>query len=228
VQIRYATLDTCDQATGTVVVIDVIRAFTTAAYAFAAGAGQILLAGEVNEAWDLKRRFPAALLMGEVGGLPISGFDFANSPNELVGLDLSGKVLIQRTSSGTQGVVRSRNASHVFCCSFVNAGASARLVQQISPKEVTLVATGTRPAQEAVEDVACAEYVAALLQAKSPDPAPFLRRARQWSPSDAYASPALLDIVQRDMDQCLEVDRFDFGMQVQRREGLLVMQAVRI
>ena len=37
-KIHYATLESCHDATGTVVVIDVLRAFTTAAYAFAAGA----------------------------------------------------------------------------------------------------------------------------------------------------------------------------------------------
>lgn len=37
-QIKTYTLDNCTDARGVVVVIDVMRAFTTAAYAFAAGA----------------------------------------------------------------------------------------------------------------------------------------------------------------------------------------------
>ena len=43
--IQRATRETCGEATGTVVVIDVLRAFTTAAYAFAAGAADITLVG---------------------------------------------------------------------------------------------------------------------------------------------------------------------------------------
>ena len=44
---------------GSVVVIDVLRAFTTAAYAFAAGAREILLTSTVEEAFALRARLPA-------------------------------------------------------------------------------------------------------------------------------------------------------------------------
>ena len=52
--IQRATLETCGEATGTVVVIDVLRAFTTAAYAFATGAADITLVGEIEEAFTLR------------------------------------------------------------------------------------------------------------------------------------------------------------------------------
>ena len=45
--IQRATLQNCHTATGTVVVIDVLRAFTTAAYAFDAGADDITLVSTV-------------------------------------------------------------------------------------------------------------------------------------------------------------------------------------
>ena len=64
-EIRQVTLENCDQATSTVVVIDVIRAFTTAAYAFAAGARDIVLVSAVAEAFALKKCAPGVLLMGE-------------------------------------------------------------------------------------------------------------------------------------------------------------------
>ncbi|MEJ2353582.1 MAG: 2-phosphosulfolactate phosphatase [Anaerolineales bacterium] len=95
---------------GTVVVIDVLRAFTTAAYAFWAGAADITLVATVAEALALRKAKPEMLIMGEVDGLPVEGFDFSNSPTEIAGQDLAGRHLVQRTSSGTQGVVLSRNA----------------------------------------------------------------------------------------------------------------------
>ena len=39
--------------------------------------------------------------MGEVDGQPVEGFDFGNSPSKLIGRNLAGKHLIQRTSAGT-------------------------------------------------------------------------------------------------------------------------------
>jgi 2-phosphosulfolactate phosphatase len=62
-EIRRTTLATCAGATGTVVVIDVLRAFTTAAYAFAAGALDITLVGEIEEAFALREANPDALLV---------------------------------------------------------------------------------------------------------------------------------------------------------------------
>ena len=83
-RINFTTLDDCDQATGTVVVVDVLLAFTTAAYAFSRGASSIVLTSAVEEALELKGRFAGALAMGEVGTLPVPEFDLSNSPAEFL------------------------------------------------------------------------------------------------------------------------------------------------
>src|SRR6266540_3715942 len=62
--ITHATNDTCGDATGAVIAIDVLRAFTTAAFAFAAGARDILLVSTVGEALALRERFPGSFVMG--------------------------------------------------------------------------------------------------------------------------------------------------------------------
>jgi 2-phosphosulfolactate phosphatase len=110
------TLETCQNVAGALVVIDVCRAFTTAAFAFAAGAERILLAGTVEEALQLRDRFPGAIIMGESSGLPVPGFDLWNSPRDVSSADLTGKTVIQRTSAGTQGMVRSRKADVLVGC----------------------------------------------------------------------------------------------------------------
>ena len=66
-----------------VVVIDVIRAFTTAAVAFERGVTEIACVPSTEAARDLRRRHPGSLLAGEVNGLRPAGFDFGNSPYEL-------------------------------------------------------------------------------------------------------------------------------------------------
>jgi 2-phosphosulfolactate phosphatase len=69
----HAFLDDCESAVGTVILIDVLRAFSNAAYAFSAGAEKILLVSSVEEALALKLREPNLLITGEVGGLPPDG-----------------------------------------------------------------------------------------------------------------------------------------------------------
>ena len=56
------------EAEGTVIIIDVFRAFTTAAIAFDRGVREITLVAEAEDALVLHRRGVGDLLMGEVGG----------------------------------------------------------------------------------------------------------------------------------------------------------------
>lgn len=225
-EIKQCTLETCHAATGAVVAIDVIRAFTTAAYAFAAGASEIILVGTVQEALRLRDRFPGALLMGEVEGLPIPGFDFGNSPTEIAGSDLAGRRLVQRTSAGTQGVVRSTGAGLLLAASFVCAGATARYLRQAQPDGITFVITGILEEREGDEDRACADYITALLRGEKPDPAPFIRRVYESTTGRYFINPNQFQFPPADLERCMEVDRFDFAMLVERREKLLVMKTV--
>ena len=94
-----------ESVTGPVVVVDVIRAFTTAAYAFGAGAEAIYLVAGVDEALQFAAARPGVLAMGENHGRRPEGFDFPNSPAMVSRADLRGRTLVQRTSAGTQGVV---------------------------------------------------------------------------------------------------------------------------
>ena len=78
---------------GTVIIIDVLRAFTTAAVAFSRGADKIILVAEVDEALALRGRGMGDLCMGEMGGMRPDGFDFGNSPFELSHADVTARRL---------------------------------------------------------------------------------------------------------------------------------------
>jgi 2-phosphosulfolactate phosphatase len=101
-------LDGATQATGAVAIIDVFRAFTTAAVVLANGASHIIMVSTVEEALALREGGIGQCCMGEVRGRAPTGFDFGNSPFEVNETDFSGKVVIQRTSAGTQGIVAAR------------------------------------------------------------------------------------------------------------------------
>src|SRR5689334_13490813 len=61
-------LEGAKRATGNVAIIDVFRAFTTAAVALANGASHIIMVGSVDEALALRGQGFGEICMGEVGG----------------------------------------------------------------------------------------------------------------------------------------------------------------
>jgi 2-phosphosulfolactate phosphatase len=224
--INRATLQDCHKATGTVVVIDVLRAFTTAAYAFDAGAQDITLVSTIKQAFALKKQMPGALLMGEADGLPILDFDLSNSPAELEAYDLRGRRLIQRTTSGTQGVVRSTQADTLLTSSLVCASATARYIQRTNPVSLTFVISGHRPGGWGDEDAACADYIEAQLSGNKPNTEQIFERVRKSPPGQKFSDPLQPDFKEADLEYSLKMDRFGFAMLVERSNGLLVMKAV--
>ena len=223
---NYTDLEDCHTARGVVVVIDVLRAFSNAAYAFARGAKEIILVSTVEEALSLKSQIPNSKAMGEVGGLAPEGFDFGNSPTYTREVDLSGVTLIQRTGAGTQGAVRSRNANVMLASSFVVAGATVRYISGMGIDEVTFVITGKFD-NRGDEDLACAEYFEAVLRGNPPDTKPFVRRVYESRDALQHLDPAETGFPLSDLDCCTQIDQFDFAMPITREDGKLIMRAVK-
>lgn len=222
---HYANLENCHEAAGVVVVVDVIRAFTNAAFAFHRGAAEIYPVSGVDEALQLKAQIPYSLACGEVGGLPPEGFDFGNSPTQTNALDLRGKTIIQRTGAGTQGIVRSVNAETMLAASLAVAAATVRFIQSRAPAAVTFVITG-ESYNGGDEDFACAEYLEALLKGESPDPAPFRERVFNSRDGIQHLDPLQTAFPVTDLDHCARIDAFDFAMLVTQENGRRVMRAV--
>jgi 2-phosphosulfolactate phosphatase len=223
-QIKQVLLAECADLEGTVVVIDVLRAFTTAAYAFHRGAREIYLVSSVEEALAMRDRLPNSLVMGEVDALPVPEFDLSNSPTEISTQDLNGLSLIQRTSAGTQGMVRSTRADLLLAAAFTCAEATVRTILPLHSEQVTFVLTGWRGKGWGEEDAACAEYMAERLQGRDPDPAPYLRRVLDSAPGRLFADPTRPEFPASDLDYCLAIDRFDFAMIAQRQGEDLILR----
>jgi 2-phosphosulfolactate phosphatase len=223
---HYTHLDDCHTAQGVVFIIDVLRAFSTAAYAFSRGTKEILLVSTVDEALLLGSQIPNSKVMGEVGGLPPAGFDFGNSPTHISKENLSGLTLIQRTGAGTQGAVRSQNAETMLACSFVVASATVRMVKKLQAAEVTFVITG-QLFRGGDEDLACAEYMQALMKGYQPDSQPFIQRVFDSRDALEHLDPLQTAFPRSDLDFCTQIDKFDFAMPITREDGRLVMRCMK-
>jgi 2-phosphosulfolactate phosphatase len=147
-----------DLAGDTVVVIDVLRASTTIAFALAAGAREVIPCLHVGDARELKRRYNGnAILGGEREGVKIEGFDLGNSPREYVEDVVSGKTVIFTTSNGTRALQACIGAGRVVIGSFVNLSAVCDAVRD--DDRVHLLCAGTRD-QITREDVLVAGAMA--------------------------------------------------------------------
>ncbi|HTV24513.1 MAG TPA: 2-phosphosulfolactate phosphatase [Polyangiaceae bacterium] len=214
---------------GAVVAIDVLRAFSTAAYAFAAGARHIILVESVAAALDYKRAHLDVLALGEERGHRPEGFDFSNSPAAIARADLRGRVLVQSTSSGTRGVVAARRATRLWCASLVNASATAAALRASGLGAPAYVLTGRADPSQAdagLDDRATAELIEARRCCSTIDVGAV--RARVANSAEATRTRALgaRHAEASDIEHCLDVDRFDFAMEVIRRDGCAVLERV--
>ncbi|MFI7636012.1 2-phosphosulfolactate phosphatase [Nonomuraea sp. NPDC049400] len=208
------------EAPSAAVVVDVMRAFTVAAWAFGQGAEKIVLAESLDEALALKARHPDWVALKD--GPPATGFDAVNSPGLLRSVDLGGRTVVQKTTAGTVGALAVKEAPLVMCASFVVAEATARLLRKRECGSVTFVVTGDDG--RADEDLACAEYIAQRATGAGADAAEFLRRAGESRAAAALAEGLRQGAHPDDVALCLELDRFPFAMVAALEDSLMVLR----
>lgn len=223
---REVGVDGAARAEGLVVVIDVLRAFTTAAVALDAGAREVVLFDTVEAALAAKAREPGAFLMGEQGGAPPPGFDHGNSPAWLPREAVRGRRVLQRTGAGTRCVVAARRAGRLLASSLVVASATARAVHAARAREPELIVTLVESGGAPEGDDAVADVLEALIRGEHPDLAGALARVRACRAARELdgrraCSPA------DDLALCTDVDRYDLAIEVTREGDEVVARTAR-
>lgn len=211
--------------TDTVVVIDVLRSFTTAAIALARGARAIYPVDGIAAATLLLATQADALSVGAVGGGdPIPGFDFGNSPACLLQAELAGRTIVMSTAAGVAGLQRFRRSRHLYAAALVNASATAAAIRAAGSREICFVITGEWVDRDGDEDIACADYIEALLSGQTPDPAMYAQRVRNSDFGRRFAAGTWPNLPRADLDLAEQVDLFDFAMPVHREAGQLTIR----
>jgi 2-phosphosulfolactate phosphatase len=220
-------LEGARKARGVVVIVDVFRAFTTAAVVLSQGAVQIIMVAEPEEALQLRSRGIGDICMGEVNGKRPDGFDLGNSPYEIMQASLQDKVVIQSTRAGTMGVTSATLADVMYAGSFVVAEATAKVILKDNPPYVTIVAMGRNAQVRTDEDELCALYLRNLIQGRRPDPDAIYKLvlesgeiAKFRDPNESYFHP-------QDCDIALEMNKYDFAIRITRQDNLLVASRQR-
>ena len=202
-------------ANDTVVVIDVLRSFTTAAVALANGARAIYPVEGIAQAMTLLGSIEHPVSVGAVcGGDPVPGFDFGNSPSRLMQADLTGKNVVMSTAAGVCGLQRFRQARKLYAASFVCARATAEAIRATSDEEVCFVITGEWVDRDGDEDIACADYIESLLRGDPTAPEKFSRRVRESDFGRRFAAGTWPNLPPADLEIAAHADLFEFAMPV--------------
>ncbi len=221
-------VDGARTATGAVGIIDVFRAFTTAAVAFANGASRIVMVGSVEEAVALRASGTVRFCMGEVHGRRPDVFDFGNSPFEVSSVDFHGQSIAQRTSAGTQGIVSASQASRLYATSLVIASATARALMAGNPDRITLVAMGNAGVDRTDEDELCAIHIRNILQGRAGDAQAVRRLILAGGEAAGFRDPTNPNRHPGDLEIALDIDRYDFAIRVRMEDGRPVARTERV
>ncbi|PTV93287.1 2-phosphosulfolactate phosphatase [Halanaerobium saccharolyticum] len=214
---NFKFLEGAAKAEGLTVIIDVFRAYTTAAYLFANQAEKIFIVSKVETARKLKKELNNPVLIGERKGIKIEDFDFNNSPYFISQHNFMGKEIILSTSAGTKGIIAAENAAEVITGSFVNISAAAEYIKSKNPETVSLVAMGNNGVTEADEDNLYVDQLANLLKGKKTlAQAEIKARLRSPAGDRFFADETQSEMPKQDFEYCLKLNKFNFVIRAEQ------------
>lgn len=194
---------------GLVVVIDVLRAFTTACYAMNSKPKDYIVVSEIETAHKLKKENPKYILMGERHGYMIPGFDYGNSPAEIKDIDFSTETIVHTTTLGTRGIISAlKHTNDVITGSFVNAKAVINYIKTENPSDVYLFCTCGIADDN--EDLMLAKYIKGYFENKPLDINVIRENLKKHKSGISYLTEPRTEYSTSDFYLSLELDKFNF------------------
>ncbi len=210
------------EAEGLTVIIDVFRAFSVECYLYANHAELIIPVANLEEAFKLAYDHPEYILIGERNEQKVEGFQFGNSPKQIIDEDFTGKTIVHTTSAGTQGILNAKSADEIITGSFVNAGAIIRYIQRKNPAKVSLVCMGYSAEKRIEEDTFCAQYIYNSLKGLEIDFNSMIQIIRETSGKRFFDPKLAGHNPPEDFDLCLDLNRFDFIIRAEKQKNGLI------
>ena len=136
--------DVPETDTDIAVVIDVLRATTTIAWALKNGADSIQVFSDLNLLKDTAKRWDddKRLMLAERGGKKIKGFDLGNSPLSVSREKVMGKRLFMSTTNGTKSLKKVQNVKYLFAMALPNRKVVAERIMSLNKKNVLILGSG--------------------------------------------------------------------------------------
>ena len=158
IDVAYTPLEARAAPVG--IVVDVLRASSTIVQALDSGYGRVLCCADVEDAFALRDELGEAALAGERLAEAVPGFDFGNSPRDM--LEPAAETLILTTTNGTRAVVTAAGRCEtVFVGSLLNLDA-VTTAANARGEDVVVLCAGVDGGR-AEDDAYCAGRIVDLL-----------------------------------------------------------------
>jgi 2-phosphosulfolactate phosphatase len=148
---------------GFTIVVDVLRAFSVSYFINENKPKRYILLDSIDYAFDLKHKIINPILIGERQGVKIPGFDFGNSPTEIVNKNFSQNTIIHTTTAGTKGLLAQNRSNEIVVGSFVNAQALINYIIKNNMDKVNIYCTAPKNEVNGEEDYYFATYLKSSL-----------------------------------------------------------------
>jgi hypothetical protein len=218
------------KATGIAIIIDVFRAFTVEPIIIKNGAKKLIVIGDKEIAYNLKKENSNYILIGERGGIKLPNFDYGNSPSQIEKVDFTNKVVVHTTSCGTQGIVNSINAKEIITGSLVNISAIVKYIKNRGYDDISIVTLAKPGVDPFEEDKLCAEYIKAKLENKSTDEFNARILNLKYTSGAKFFDDKLQEIYpKKDFYLCIDIDKYDFVLKAKKdEEGYYYMEKILV
>ena len=126
------------------VVIDVLRATTTIAWALKNGADSVEVFADLDLLREkaLKWAPEKRVMLAERGGEKIDGFDLGNSPLTVTRQIVEGKRLFMSTTNGTKALQKVGNSQFLFSMALTNRKSVADKIISLNKSNILILGSG--------------------------------------------------------------------------------------
>jgi 2-phosphosulfolactate phosphatase len=141
----------------------------------------------LDEAWALRKEFPAALVGGEREGVKVEGFAFGNSPREYTRKTVEGREIIHTTTNGTVALRAVAGAKCVLIGALLNLDALAAYLRAAMPEHLLLICAGSWTEFSLEDALAAGGLMARLPETEATDPGTLVSLVHQRFGMEPYS-----------------------------------------
>ncbi|MDB2622245.1 2-phosphosulfolactate phosphatase [Flavobacteriales bacterium] len=146
-----------------VVVVDVLRATSSMCIAFEKGVKRMIPVSTVEEALEYRNSDEDYILAAERNGKPVKSFDFGNSPQVYLDMDVKGRTVVMTTTNGTKAINIAKKDHEVIVGSFLNLDAITQWLKE-KDRDVIIFCAGWKDKFNLEDTLFAGALVSSLLE----------------------------------------------------------------